>query len=50
MFNLNLQKFKELGWYQRSNFRIFENIIFCFVVDIRDLVHDVGAIFHFLNC
>ena len=27
-------------------FRIFEIIIFCFVVDICDLVHDVEAIFH----
>ena len=28
------------------NFFGFEIIIFCFVVDIRDLVHDVEAIFH----
>ena len=27
-------------------FRIFEIIIFCFVVAICDLVHDVEAIFH----
>ena len=31
-------------------FRIFEIIIFCFVVAIFDLVHDVEAIFTFLNC
>ena len=28
-------------------FRIFEIIIFCFVVAICDLVHDVETIFHF---
>ena len=30
-------------------FRIFEIIIFCFVVAICDLVHDVSTIFH-LSC
>ena len=29
-----------------SFFRIFEIIIFCFVVAICDLVHDVETIFH----
>ena len=28
------------------NVRIFEIIIICLVVDVFDLVHDVGAIFH----
>ena len=27
-------------------FRFFEITMFCFVVDINDLVHDVGAIFY----
>ena len=27
-------------------FRIFQIIIFCFVADICDLVHDVETIFH----
>ena len=30
-------------------FRIFEIIIFCFVVAICDLVHDVETIFHLSN-
>ena len=29
-----------------SFFRIFEIVIFCFVVAIYDLVHDVKTIFH----
>ena len=27
--------------------RIFEIILFCFVVDICDLVHSMEAVFHF---
>ena len=34
-----------VGWLWAIFFRIFE-IIFCFIIDIFDLVHDVGAIFH----
>ena len=30
-------------------FRIFDIIIFCFVVAICDLVHDVETIFHLSN-
>ena len=29
-------------------FRIFEIIIFCFVVAICDIVHDVESIFHLI--
>ena len=32
--------------YSFNLFRIFEIIIFCFVVAICDLVHDVQTIFH----
>ena len=36
------------GVQRKMVFRIFEIIIFCFVVDIWDLVHDEEAIFHLL--
>ena len=32
-----------------NSFRIFEIIIFCYVVAIYDLVHDVETIFHLSN-
>ena len=35
------------GIQRRMVFRIFENKVFCFVVAMCDLVHDVEAIFHF---
>ena len=35
---------------QWSFFRNFENTFSCFAVAIFDLVHDVEAIFTFLNC
>ena len=34
-----------IGWLVVNLF-VFEIIIFCFVVDICDLVHDVEVIFH----
>ena len=35
-----------LDGFSGQIFRIFEIIIFCFVVVMYDLVHDVEAIFH----
>ena len=34
------------GWFGDQFFRVFEVIIFCFVVAICDLVHDLEALFH----
>ena len=39
-----------VGWFKWSFFRNFENTFSCFAVAIFDLVHDMEAIFTFLNC
>ena len=39
-----------VGWFKWSFIRNFENTFSCFAVAIFDLVHDVEAIFTFLNC
>ena len=46
--NINLfsNQGETLGGFCGQFFRIFEIIIFCFVVDICDLVHNVEAIFY----
>ena len=46
-FSLHFYMGCNLGWFQWSFFsRIFEIIIFCFVVAICDLVHATKTIFH----
>ena len=40
----NIYKAYNVGWFKWSFFRIFEINIFCFVVAIFDLVHNVEAI------
>ena len=49
MLQLSLSTGATYDDFSGQIFRIFEIIIFCFVVAICDLVHDVETIFHISN-
>ena len=49
-FRANTRVYTTLDGFSGPFFHIFEIIIFCFVVDLCNLVHDVKAIIYLFNC